>query len=301
VDFRVLGPLEVVVGDEPLSLGPPKQRALLALLLLNANEVVPRDEAIDVLWSDRPPARAANALQVYVHGLRSVLGADRIVLRGAGYAIRADAEELDLSRFERLLAQGQDAVADDDPARAVRELEAALELWRGRPLADLPLDSIGEAQRGRLDELRLRALELYADAELALGRHEDVVPTLAALVREHPFRECFRAQLMLALHRCGRQTEALDLFRATREQLLDELGLEPSQSLRELERAILRQDPSLRPPERRRGARLPQPRTRLVGRNVDLVAVCALLRSPQIVSSLSRASSPLRAASTLLH
>jgi predicted ATPase/DNA-binding SARP family transcriptional activator len=280
VDFRVLGPLEVVAGNEPVRLGPPKQRALLALLLLNANEVVPREGAIDVLWNERPPARAANALQVYVHGLRSALGPDRITRRGAGYAIRADSEELDLSRFEHLVAQGRDALADDDPALAARRLEAALALWRGLPLADLSLDSIGEAHRGRLGELRLRALELHADALLALGRHEDVVPTLESLVGEHRLRERFRAQLMLALYRSGRQTEALELFRATRETLLDEVGLEPSPSLRELERAILRQDPSLRPPERRRGVRLPQARTRLVGRNVDLVAICALLRSP---------------------
>jgi predicted ATPase/DNA-binding SARP family transcriptional activator len=280
VDFRVLGPLEVAVGNEPVALGPPKQRALLALLLLNANEVVPRELAIDVLWNDRPPARAANALHVYVHGLRSVLGPDRIVLRGTGYAIRADTDELDLSRFERLLAQGQDALAADDPGRAARRFEAALALWRGRPLADLSLDSVGEAVRGRLTELRLRALELHADAQLALERHEDVIPTLEALVVEHPLRDRFRAQLMLALYRDGRQAEALEAFRVTRKTLLDEVGLEPSPTLRELERAILRQDPSLRAVQRRRGVRLPQPRTRLVGRNVDVAAICALLRGP---------------------
>jgi predicted ATPase/DNA-binding SARP family transcriptional activator len=275
VDFRLLGPLEAHHDGESLRLGPPKQRALLALLLLRANEVVTRDTAIDALWGDDPPERAAEALQVYVHGLRKALGHDRIALRGTGYALDVESDELDLQRFELLLALGQSALAAENPAAAAAHFEAALGLWRGEPLADVVLESTEPA---RLAELRLRALELDADARLALGQHEDLVAQLEALVAEQPLREAFSRQLMLALYRSGRQADALDVFRATRKLLADELGLEPSPALAELERAILRHDASLRPAGTRAKLQLPTPATAFVGRNLDVAAVCAQLR-----------------------
>jgi predicted ATPase/DNA-binding SARP family transcriptional activator len=261
MDFLLLGPLEVHDDGELLRLGPPKQRALLALLLLRANEVVSRDAAVDALWEDDPPERAAQALQVYVHGLRKTLGHERIELRGTGYVLHVGAGELDLHRFERLVAEGR--------------FDAALELWRGEPLADVQLDA---PERARLSELRLRALELNADARLETGEHDDLVPELEGLVAEEPLRESFRHQLMLALYRAGRQADALEVFRATKKLLLDELGLDPSPALAELERAILRHDASLQPTRRQPKLRLPTPATTFVGRNLDIAAVCGQLR-----------------------
>jgi len=281
MDFRLLGPLEVVTGDGAVSLGPPKQRALLALLLLCANEIVPREVAIDALWNEQPPDRAANAVQVYVHGLRKVLGQERIALRGNGYVIEVDREDVDLLRFERLLARGEAALGGQHAADAVPLFAEALALWRGEPLADLPFEAL-TAERARLEELRLRAHELSVDAQLAVGRHDDVIPELEALVARNPFRERLRAQHMLALYRAGRQAEALDAFQAARRALADELALEPSAGLRELERAILRQDPSLRLVGRRAQLRLPEPRTPTVGRALDVVAVTARMRDSEM-------------------
>jgi predicted ATPase/DNA-binding SARP family transcriptional activator len=262
MDFRVLGPLEVHDEGEALRLGSPKQRSLLAVLLLRANAVVSRDAAIDAVWDEDPPERAPEALQVYVHGLRKVLGHERIELRGTGYLLHVASGELDLDRFERLVAQGR--YAD------------ALELWRGDPLADVNLDA---PERARLAELRLRTLELDADARLALGEHDDLIPELEALVAEEPLRETFRRQLMLALYRSGRQVDALEVFRATRTLFAEELGLDPSPPLAELERAILRHDPSLQPPTRQSKLQLPAPATTFVGRNLDVAAVSGQLRS----------------------
>jgi predicted ATPase/DNA-binding SARP family transcriptional activator/Tfp pilus assembly protein PilF len=261
VDFRVLGPLEVYDGGEALRLGSPKQRALLALLLLRANEVVSRDAAVDGLWPEGPPERAAQSLQVYVHGLRKTLGHERIELRGTGYVLHLEADELDLDRFERLIAEGR--------------YGAALELWHGEPLADIALDS---PERARLAELRVHALELDAEARLAAGEYDRLIPALQGLAAEQPFRESFRRQLMLALYRSGRQADALEVFRATRKLLADELGLDPSPALAELERAILRQDPSLQPAIQHSKLQLPTPATSFVGRNLDVAAVCGQLR-----------------------
>ena len=280
-EFRILGPIEVVRGEETLPLGGPKQRALLALLLVNANQVVSRERAIDCVWGERPPARAANALQVYVHGLRKVLGADRIVTSGAGYRIELDSAELDLLRFEQLVRDGRTALESGAVAHAVELLGDATALWRGEPFAGLDADAFHEAERGRLAELRLSATELQLDAELALGRHEAVVADLEALVREHPYRERLHAQLMLALYRCDRQAAALDAFQTARRSLAGELGIEPSPRLRELERAILRHDPSLRIEPVRTGSALPRPLTRLHGRRLEVAAVCSALREPE--------------------
>jgi DNA-binding SARP family transcriptional activator len=246
VEFRILGPLEVVERDRLLPLGGSRQRALLALLLTRPNEVVSSDRLIDELWPSAPPQNAANALQYHVSQLRKVLGgSDAIVTQPPGYMIRVRQNELDLLRFERLVHEAEHAA----PEAGARLLREALDLWRGPPLAEVAHQSFAQAEIVRLEELRLRALELRLEAELALGRHRELVGELEALVRQNPLREQLRAALMRALYGAGRQAEALEVYRQTRTMLVDELGIEPSPALQELERAILRQDPALVGPE----------------------------------------------------
>jgi DNA-binding SARP family transcriptional activator len=245
VEFRILGPLEVVEEGRPLTLGGPRQRALLAILLTRANEVVSNDRLIDELWGARPPRTATNALQYHVSQLRKTLGPSKaIVTREPGYLIRVEPHELDLLRFEQLVEEATRAPAD----RASRLLHDALGLWRGPALADLASEPLAQAEILRLEELRLAALELRIETDLALGRHRELVGELEVLVHEHPLRERPRAQLMLALYRSGRQAEALDLYREGRRLLVDELGIEPGLELQELEKAILGHDPELSPP-----------------------------------------------------
>jgi DNA-binding SARP family transcriptional activator len=241
MEFRILGPLEVVEGGRPLPLGGERQRALLALLLTRANEVVSADRLIDELWGERPPKNAANALQYHISQLRKSLASDAIATRPPGYLIRAGTTELDLLRFERLVEEAERAA----PETAARLLREALELWRGAPLADIAHEGFAQTEIVRLEELRLRAAELRLEADLALGRHAELVGELEALVREHPYRERLRAALMRALYGAGRQAEALEVYRRTRTLLAEELGLEPSPALQELEQAILRHDPAL--------------------------------------------------------
>ncbi len=243
MEFRVLGPLEVEVDGRVLKLGGAKQRALLALLLLHANEAVSRDRLVDELWSSTPPETASAAIQVYVSQLRKLLGRDAIVTQPPGYLIRVQEGTLDLERFEESVARAQGAPPDE----AAELLRQALGLWRGPPLAELD-GSFARPERARLDEQRLSALEQRIAADLELGRHAQLVPELEGLVREHPLRERLRGQLMLALYRCGRQAEALDVYRTGRRLLDEELGLEPGEELRRLERAILVQDESLAAP-----------------------------------------------------
>jgi len=249
VDFRILGPLEVGVGRDRLAYAGEKGGALLALLLLNANRVVSTDQLIDELWGEEPPASGAKALQVRVSQLRKAFAkagiGELIVTRAPGYLIALPPDGLDLHRFERLVAESDEALAAGDPARAADRLRTALSLWRGPPLAEFGSAPFARVATGRLEELRLAALERRLEADLALGRQADLIGELESLVSEHPFRERLRAQLMLALYRSGRQADALAAYRAAREKLLDELGLEPSESLRELEQAILRHDPEL--------------------------------------------------------
>jgi predicted ATPase/DNA-binding SARP family transcriptional activator len=277
-EFRILGPLEAVAAGETLRLGGPKQRALLALLLLRRNEVVPRERLIDAIWGEEPPGTAANSLQVYVHGLRRELGAERIERNGNGYRLLVESDELDLERFERLVGRAK-ASLPSRPADAADELRSALALWRATPLADLAGEPVAAEVEG-LEEARSSAIELRNDAELAVGRHEELVPVLAALVAEHPYRERLREQQILALYRSGRQKDALDAYRAAREVFIEELGVEPGPALQELERAVLRQEASLAPPQPRASytARLPAPATPLVGRRVETAAVVTLLR-----------------------
>lgn len=241
MEFRILGPLEVEDDGHAVALGGPKQRALLAVLLLTPNRAVSADRLIDALWPARPPATAANALQYHVSQLRKALGDGVIVTHEPGYLIRLETDELDLSRFERLLAEAEQA----EPSRMSRLLNEALELWRGKPLLDLDDDQSSRAEIQRIEAAHAAALELRIEADLALGRHAQLVPELEALVREHPLRERLTGALMRALYGAGRQAEALEVYRAVRETFAAELGIEPSPALRELERAILSQDPGL--------------------------------------------------------
>ena len=234
MEFRILGPLEVVDGDRSVPLGGGRQRALLALLLTRPNEVVSTDRLADELWGAHPPRRALNTIQQYISQLRKALGADRIVTRTPGYVIRIGPEELDLSRFERLV--------DDGTAEALHE---ALSLWRGPALADLAYESFAREEAARLEELRLAAQERRIDADLDAGGGAELVTEIEQLTAEHPLRERLRGQLMLALYRSGRQAEALAAYQAARSTLVEELGIEPARALQELERAMLRQDPSL--------------------------------------------------------
>jgi DNA-binding SARP family transcriptional activator len=245
VEFRILGPLEVRDGDRIVPLGGARQRAVLALLLTRANEVVSRDWLIDELWGERPPESAVNVLQTYVSHLRKALSADRLVTRTPGYLIRVERDELDLFRFEDLATEADGA----EPAVAAKKLRAALELWRGTALADFAYDPFAQATITRLEELRITALERRIEADLALGRHGELVGELESLTGEHPLRERFRRQLMLALYRSGRQAEALATYQDARRVLVDQLGIDPSPSLQELERAILRQEPALESPD----------------------------------------------------
>ena len=244
MEFRILGPLEVVDGDRRVVLGSSRQRTLLALLLTHANEVVSADRLIDELWGSEPPSGAPNALQYHVSQLRKALApADAIVTQDPGYLVQVQGSELDLLRFEQLVADAHLAAPD----RAVALLREALGLWRGEALADLANEPFAQAEIARLEELRLAAVELRIEAELALGRHAQLVGDLDRLVRTHPLRERLRGQLMRALYGADRQADALAVYRDTRKLLVDELGIEPSASLQELEKAILEHDPSLKP------------------------------------------------------
>jgi DNA-binding SARP family transcriptional activator len=245
MEFRILGPLEVWDGGCEVSLRGPKPRTLLAALLLHPNEVVPADRLIDELWGEDSPERAAAALRVNASRLRKALPQDVLATRSPGYVIRVEPDELDLLRFERLVDEGRSLLARGLAADASDRLREALSLWRGPALADFAYHSFAQAAIARLEEIRLAAVELRSDADLALGRHDELVGELEALVAEHPLRERLRRSLMTALYRSGRQAEALDAYQAARRTLVDELGIDPSPALQELERAILRQDPSL--------------------------------------------------------
>ena len=244
VEFRILGPLEVVRDGQVVKLGGALQRTLLALLLTSANGVVSVDRLIDALWGERPPREVQNALQYHVSQLRKVLGGpDVIETREPGYVVRVSPDELDLLRFEQLVETAEGA----PPERAARLLRDALGLWRGPPLADLKNEAFAQSEIRRLEEVRLTALERRVDADLALGSHARLIPELEALVHEHPYREHLRAALMRALYAAGRQAEALAAYRDARQTLVEELGIEPSPALQELEQAVLRQDPALAP------------------------------------------------------
>jgi DNA-binding SARP family transcriptional activator len=250
MDFFILGPLEVLDDGRKVALGGKKQRALLALLLLHANETLSTDRLIDELWGEQAPAGAAKTVQMHISRLRKSLAtsdgsAGPLVTRDRGYELALDPERLDSHRFERLVGEGRSELDDDRPDRAASVLERALSLWRGAPLAELAYEPFARREIDRLDELRIAAQELLIDAKLALGRHAEVVGQLEGLIAQHPYRERLRVQLMLALYRSDRQADALQAYQQARSTLVEELGIEPGQRLRELEQAILAQDPEL--------------------------------------------------------
>jgi DNA-binding SARP family transcriptional activator/DNA-binding beta-propeller fold protein YncE len=282
MEYKVLGPLEVADEDREVLLGRGRQRSLLALLLLHANEVVSSERLIDDLWGDAPPPTAAKTVQVYVSQLRKSLRNGEpdgpLLTRGHGYVLKVGPGELDRDRFERSLADGRRALDDDAPGQAAETLRDGLALWRGAPLADFTYEPFAQAEIARLEELRLNAFEQRIDADLALGHHDHVVGELETLVAEHPLRERLRGQLMLALYRCHRQAEALEVYRDGRRRLVDELGIEPSASLRDLNDAILAQDAALGAPAWR--PRLPArraPKIAIAPRPRALVAAGAAL------------------------
>jgi DNA-binding SARP family transcriptional activator/class 3 adenylate cyclase len=247
MEFRILGPLEVRDGEGALSLGGPKQRTVLAVLLLGAGEVLSTDRLIDEVWEEEAPATAHKALQLYVSRLRKLLGSDRLLTEGRGYRLAVGREEIDARRFERLVGEGRSERAQGDAERAAALLHQALELWRGPALADFAYESFAQGEIARLEELRVAAVEERIDADLARGRHSELVGELEGLIAAHPLRERLRGQLMLALYRSGRQAEALEVYQDARSAMVGELGIEPSPALRELERAVLGQDPALAP------------------------------------------------------
>ena len=250
-DFRLLGPLEVAEAGERLALPAGQPRALLARLLLDANRALSADVLVDSIWGEAPPPSARKVLQAYVSQLRKVLGGDRIETHAAGYVVRVRPPELDLARFEALTEAAQTAA---EPARRSSLLADALSLWRGPPLAEFRDEPFAAVAARRLGDLRISALEQRVEADLELGRHERVVPELEALVAQEPLRERPRSQLMVALYRSGRQAEALACYRDARRSIVEELGVEPSNGLQEVERAILRQDPALDLTAKARGA-----------------------------------------------
>lgn len=250
MEFRTLGSLEVLVGGRQVPLGGMRQRELLAILLLHRGEAVSVDRIVDSLWESEPPETATKTVQVYVSRLRKVLGEGVLVSRGGGYALEVGADQVDAGRFERLAGEGREALDRGDPQVASERLSAALDLWRGPALADFVYRSFVQSEIDRLDELRLAAREDRIDAELALGRHAALVPEIETLIAELPTRERLRGQLMLALYRSGRQSEALESYRSACLMLDRELGLKPGPELQRLEHAILTQDPELDAPSR---------------------------------------------------
>ena len=247
LQFRILGPLEVVRGEECLAFRGRRERAVLALLVLNANRTVSAERLAEDLWSGDPPEGAIHSLRVYVSRLRQALGsaAQAVVTRPSGYALQVDASVVDAVRFEELVARGRDEAKGGDHTRAATTLREALALWRGPALADVADAPFARAQAGRLEEARLCALEDRIEADLACGRHGEGTAELEALTREHPFRERLWSQRMVALYRSGRQADALRAYQELRLTLGEQLGIEPSSALQQLEGAVLRHDPEL--------------------------------------------------------
>ncbi|HVP03388.1 MAG TPA: AfsR/SARP family transcriptional regulator [Solirubrobacteraceae bacterium] len=245
--YLMLGPLAVTRDGASLALGGPRQRALLAILLAQAGTAVSMGTLVDSVWGADPPETAENAVQGHISALRKVLGREAIVTLGRGYAVIAPDDALDVRRFERLVEAGAQAARDGRPEEAAAGLRAALELWRGPALADLADEPAVRTIAARLEELRVTALESRLEADLACGRDAELVAELDALVAEHPLRERLRALQMLALYRAGRQADALAAYRGARTALVEELGIEPGAPLRDLQRAILAQDPALNP------------------------------------------------------
>ena len=243
VEFNILGPLEVVGDDGPIALGGQKQRALLALLLVHAGEVVATERLVTELWGERPPKTATTSLQNFVSQLRKLLGPDTLETKAPGYVVRVDRRRFDLARFEDLVSTAR----GKEPEERSRLLREALELWRGPPLADFVFEDFAQGEIRRLEELRLGALEERIEADLEVGGGSGLVAELESLVEQYPLRERLRGQLMLALYRAGRQADALQCYHAARRALVDELGIEPGPALQQVYTSILRQESALTP------------------------------------------------------
>ncbi|MGH9223111.1 MAG: AfsR/SARP family transcriptional regulator [Acidimicrobiales bacterium] len=309
MEFRILGILEVCDAGSPVEIGAAKERTLLAALVLHANQIVSRDRLVEVLWGDTPPATAATTLNTYVSHLRAALEPRRaprtqprlLLTRDPGYLLAVDPERVDAVRFERLASEGRRALAAGDAATAAATLREGLSLWRGRALADFVYEPFAQPEATRLEELRLATLEQRIDADLTLGGHHDLVAELRQLVDEHPLRERLWGQLMLALYRCGRQGEALRAYGELREVLAEELGIDPSPALRQLEDHMLQQRPDIDAPTSQAPwtgqpaaepvARPARPRTNLpprltsfVGREDDIAEVERLCADARLVS-----------------
>jgi DNA-binding SARP family transcriptional activator len=241
LEFRILGPLEVSDETGHVALGGPRQRGLLAILVLEAGRVVATDRLIDLLWGEEAPKTATASLQNAVGRLRRALGADVLETRAPGYVLSVSPDQIDARRVERTLLEARRLPADERRDR----LQAALALWRGPALAEFAFDDFAQAEIRRLDELRLVVIEERIEADLELGRHGDVTSELESLVRDHPLRETFRRQLMLALYRAGRQAEALEVYQDARARFVDELGIEPGPELKRLQSEILRHEAGL--------------------------------------------------------
>jgi DNA-binding SARP family transcriptional activator len=276
MEFRILGPLEVVEDGQALDVGGAKQRALLAFLLLHANEVVSTDRLIEALWEDDPPETAQKALQVYVSQLRKTLGRERIMTREPGYVLTVEEGEFDLERFQRLAGEGK--------------LEEALRLSRGPPLPEFSYARFARSDILRLEELQLACLGQRIDRDLTEGRHAQIVGELEALVAEHPLKEGLRAQLMICLYRSGRQAEALTTYQEGRHLLAEELGLEPSEQLKRLEKAILQHDPALDgPPSTKANVEsTSEPSILVVARSLENLPALLALAKPLAGSQASR-------------
>ena len=287
MEFRVLGPLEIVDGTRQLHVSGARERALLAVLLVHAGQVVAADRLVEELWGSDVPANPANALQVVVSRVRKALeaaaGPGRLVTRKPGYLLDVRTEEVDALRFGRLVAEARRA-GPGEPSRVLPLLEEALGLWRGPALAEFAAEGFARDEIARLAEERFRAVEMKAEAELALGRQAELVGELTALVAANPLRERLRGHLMLALYRSGRQGDALRVFADGRAVLADELGVDPGPELRELHQRILLQAPSLRPAPEVTAPSLPVPVTSFVGRHAELAAAAGLLRDSRLVT-----------------
>jgi DNA-binding SARP family transcriptional activator len=293
MEFKVLGPVDVRRDGRALQLPGGKPRALLGFLLLHADEPVSAERLAVALWGEDAPARAARTVQVYVSRLRRALGDPELLTTSrAGYRLRVRPGELDLDRFERLVEEGRRALADGRTAEAAGLLRDALGLWRGPPLADLAFEPFAAAETARLQEQRMATVEARLEADLAAGRHAELVAELQRLVVEHPLRERLHGQLVLALYRTGRQADALEAYRRARELLVEQLGIEPGSELRALERAVLAHDPGLMLPVRDTAAapgrpiagssaasrvRVPLPPTATVGRDAELAELEAVV------------------------
>jgi DNA-binding SARP family transcriptional activator len=312
LEFRILGPLEVVGDQGPIPIRAPKQRATLAILLLNANRVVSVDRLADNLYAGAAPVTAVSQVQRQISDLRKALASPAVIeTRAPGYVLHLAAGQLDLARFEQEAEEAGSALARGEHEGAARLLRAALGLWRGPPLADLTYESFAKTAIDRLEEVRLAALEQCVDAELPLGRHAELVPELEELVAEYPLRERLRAHLMVALYRSGRQADALDVYRRGRDVLVGEFGIDPSSELRELERAILAQDdsldlrsasPPLAPSEAPRAVLVVPSNDGAVGRLLAVARPLAeLSRRELILARLVDHESELAAATSLLN